>query len=115
MQDGKKGTEKHVLSKKKKKKKEVFLTRPLLGYCTTPPDENKKNPSALMGKQIRASTNDVVIPQIKKSVVQKRNKESNRERAEFIIQKGHNTAIINTERGNSVLAHANQIRSPGQI
>ena len=41
----------------------------------------------------------------------KKNKESNPERAEFIIQKCHNTAIINREKGNSILAHADQIKS----
>ena len=40
----------------------------------------------------------------------KKNKESNLERAEFIMQKDHNTAIINWGKGNSVLAHADQIR-----
>ena len=38
------------------------------------------------------------------------NKELNPERAEFIRQKGYNTAIINREKRNSELAHADQIR-----
>ena len=41
-------------------------------------------------------------------------KESNPERVEFIIQKGHNTAIINTEKGNCILAHADQIKPQGE-
>ena len=44
----------------------------------------------------------------------KKNKESNPERAEFIMQKGYNTAIINRENGNSVLVHADQIRPQGE-
>ena len=44
----------------------------------------------------------------------KKNKESNPERAEFIMQKGHNTVIINKEKGNSILAHADQIRPQGK-
>ena len=44
----------------------------------------------------------------------KKNKESNPERAKFIIQKDHNTARINTEKENSILAHAYQIRSQGE-
>ena len=44
----------------------------------------------------------------------KKNKESNPERIEFIMQKGHNTAIINREKGNSILAHADQIRPQGE-
>ena len=36
-------------------------------------------------------------------------KESNPERTEFIMQKGHNTAIINREKRN-ILTHADQIR-----
>ena len=50
----------------------------------------------------------------KEKVLYKKNKESNPERAEFIIQKGHNTAIINREKGNSILAHADQIRPQGE-
>ena len=30
------------------------------------------------------------------------------------MQKGHNTAIINREKGNSILAHADQIRPQGE-
>ena len=44
----------------------------------------------------------------------KKNKESNPERAGFIIQKGHNTAIINREKGYSILTHADQIRPQGK-
>ena len=40
----------------------------------------------------------------------KPNKESNPERAEFSMQQGHNTSIINTEKGNSILPHTDQIR-----
>ena len=45
-----------------------------------------------------------------KKVWYKKNKESNPERAEFFKQKGHNTAIINREKGNCILAHVDQIR-----
>ena len=44
----------------------------------------------------------------------KKNKESNPERTEFIMQKGHNTAIMIREKGNSILAHANQISPQGE-
>ena len=44
----------------------------------------------------------------------KKNKESNPERSEFIMRKGHNTAIINREKGNSILVHADQIRPQGE-
>ena len=44
----------------------------------------------------------------------KNNKESNPERVEFIMQKGHNTAIINKEKRNSILAHADQIKLLGE-
>ena len=30
------------------------------------------------------------------------------------MQKGHNTAIINSEKENSILAHADQIRTQGE-
>ena len=66
----------------------------------------------IIGRQIRAqltmsySTNE--------KVWYKKNKESNLKRAEFIIQKGYNTAIINKEKGNSILANADQIRPLGE-
>ena len=44
----------------------------------------------------------------------KKNKESNPEREEFTMQKAYNTAIINREKGNSILAHADQIRLLGE-
>ena len=44
----------------------------------------------------------------------KKNKESNPEKAEFIMQKGHSEAIINREKGNSILIYANQIRPHGE-
>ena len=56
-----------------------------------------ESPSALIGRQIRApltmpySTNE--------KVWYKKDKESNPERVEFIMQKGHNTDIINREKG----------------
>ena len=34
----------------------------------------------------------------------KKNKESNPERTEFILQKGHNTAIINKEKGEQYIS-----------
>ena len=76
---------------------DVFLPRLLLSYPTIPYARRLESPSALMGRQIRAlltmsySTNE--------KVWYKKNKESNPERAEFIMQKGHNTAIINREKG----------------
>ena len=60
-----------------------------------------------MGRQIRAS---LTMYSTNEKVRYKKNKESNPERAEFIIQKGHNTAIINREK----LAHANQIKPQGE-
>ena len=65
-----------------------------------------------MGRQIRASlsmsysTNEKAWYKKKKNQIQKR--------AEFIMQKGHNTAIINREKGNSILVHADQIRPQGE-
>ena len=44
----------------------------------------------------------------------KKNKESNPERAEFIMQKSHNTAITKRVRRNSILAHADEIRPQGE-
>ena len=44
----------------------------------------------------------------------KKNKESHPERAELIMQKDHNTAIINREKGNSILTHADLKRLQGE-
>ena len=35
-------------------------------------------------------------------------------KAEFIMKKSHYTAMINREKGNSILAHADQIRLQGE-
>ena len=64
-----------------------------------------------MRKQIRTplelySTNE--------KVCNEKNKESNPERTEFIMQKGHNTAMINREKGNRILAYADQKRPKGK-
>ena len=70
----------------------------LLSYSIILNAERLESPSALMRRQIRApltmsySTNE--------RVWYKKNKESNRERAAFIMQKGHKTAIINREKRN---------------
>ena len=56
-----------------------------------------------MGRQIRALL--TMSYSTKEKVWYKKNKGSNPERAEFIMQKGHNTDIINREKGNSILAH----------
>ena len=44
----------------------------------------------------------------------KKNKKLDAGWAEFIMQKGHNTAIINREKGNSIFAHIVQIRPQGE-
>ena len=44
----------------------------------------------------------------------KNNKESNPESAVYIMQKGHNTTIINREKGNSIFVHVDQIRPQGE-
>ena len=65
-----------------------------------------------MGRQIRALL--TMLYSTNEKMWYKKNKESNPEWAEFIMQKGHNTAIINREKGNSILAHADQIRPQGE-
>ena len=85
---------------------EDFLPRLLLSYRAIPHAGRLESLSALMARQIRApltmsySTNEKVWYQ--------KNKESNPEKAEFIMQKGHNTALINREKENSVLALGEQ-------
>ena len=61
-----------------------------------------------MGRQIRAlitmssSTNE--------SVWYKKDKNSNSEKVNFVVQKGHNIAIL-MKNGQNILAHADQFRS----
>ena len=75
-----------------KEKIEVFLTRLLLSYRTIPHTGRLESPSTLMGRQIRALLTMSYYTSEKKKY--KKNEESNPERAEFIMQKGHNSAII---------------------
>ena len=96
----------------KRKKIKVFLPRMLLSYNTIPHAERLEKPSALMGRQIRTPL--TMLYSTKEKVLYKKNKESNPERVEFIMQKSHNTAIINREKGNHILAHVDQIRSQSE-
>ena len=91
-----------------KEKIEVFLPRLLLSYLTISNAGRLEIPSASMGSQIRAPLTMSYFTNEK--MWYKKNKESNPERVEFVKQKGHNTAIINREKGNGVLAYSDQIR-----
>ena len=90
------------------KKIEVFLLMLLLSYRTIPHAGRLEIPSALMGRQIRAPLTMSYSTNNKEWY--KRNKESNQERAEYIMQKDHHTVMINREKRNSILAHADEIR-----
>ena len=65
-----------------------------------------------MGRQIRVSL--TMSYSTNEKMWYKKNKEWNLEREEFFMQKGHNTQIINREKKNSVLAHADQLRPQGE-
>ena len=65
-----------------------------------------------MGRQIRAPL--TMSYSTKKKCNTKKKKKSNPERVEFIMQKGHNTTIINREKRNCILDHADKIRSQGE-
>ena len=65
-----------------------------------------------MGKQLRAP--QMMTYSTNEKGRYKKNKDSNPERAEFIMQKSHNRAIINREKGNCMLSHADQIRLHGE-
>ena len=95
-----------------KRKKEAFLSRLLLSYYTIPHARRLESPSALMGRQIRALL--TMLYSTNEKMWYKKNKESNQKKAEFIMQKGHNTAIINREKESNILVHANQIRPQGE-
>ena len=95
-----------------KEKIDVFLLRLLLSYRTIAHAGRLESPSALMGRQIRVPL--TISYSTNEKMWYKTNKESNPERAQFIMQKGHNSAIINREKGNSILAHADQIRPQGE-
>ena len=79
-----------------------------LSYRSIPHAGRRESLSTLMGRQIRALL--TMLYSTNEKVWYKKNKESNPEKAEFIMQKSHNTAIINREKGDSILAHADQIR-----
>ena len=96
----------------KRKKIEYFLPRLLLSYHTIPLARRLESPSAFMGRQIRVPL--TIFYSTNEKARYKKNKESNPERTELIMRKGHNAAIINREKGNSILAHADQIRTQGE-
>ena len=101
-----------MISAKRKNASILFLSRLLLSHRTILHARRLENPSALMGRQIRASL--MISYSTNEKVWHKNNKISNPERAEFIMQKGHKTAIINRDKGNSILAHAYKIRPQGE-
>ena len=72
-------------SSQQKDKIEVFLPRLLLSYFTIPHAGRLESPSALMGRQIRAPL--TILYSINQKVWYKKNKESNPEKTEFIMQK----------------------------
>ena len=63
-----------------------------------------------MGRKISAP--QTMSYSTNKKVWYKKNKEPNSKRAGFIMQKGHNTAMINREKGNSILVPK---KAPGRI
>ena len=91
------------------KRKIVFQPRLLLSYCTIPHAGRLESPSALIGRQIRCR-----IPQMKKCGTKKQTKNQIQKGQNVSRKKGHNTTIINREKGNSILAHADQIRPKGE-
>ena len=97
---------------KTKKTPEVFLPRLLLSYRRIPPTGRLESQSALMGSHIRSPL--TISYSINETMWYKNNKESNPKRAEFIMQKWHNTSITNRVKRNSILAFADQIRPQGE-
>ena len=95
-----------------KRKLRRFSTKAVLSYHTIPHAGRQESPSALMRRKIRALL--TVSYSTNEKVWYKKNKESNLERAEFIMQKGHSIAIIDREKENTILAHADQIRPQGE-
>ena len=96
-----------------REKIDIFLPRLLLSYRTIPHAGRLESPSALMGRQIRAPLTMSFATNEK--MWYKRNKDSRPEIVRFLMQKGQNTAIVDKENGNSVLAHADQIRPWGEF
>ena len=66
-----------------------------------------ESPSALVGRQIRA-------PLMMKKGGTKRTKNQIQKGQNWSCKKDTNTAIINREKGSSILAHADQIRFQGK-
>ena len=87
---------------------EAYLPRLLLSYRSIPHAGRKQSPSELMGRQIRAPI--TMSFSTKESVWYKKHKGSDPERAKFLFQKGHNTAILE-KNGQHLLAHADQFRT----
>ena len=81
---------------------EAYIPNFLLSYRTVPHVDRKQNPSTLMCRQTRATITMTFVTEEK--VWCKRNKEAEPDRAKFILQKGHNTAVLGKKRATSIIS-----------
>ena len=97
----------------RKERIEVFLPRLLLRYRTIPHAGRLESPSALRRRQIRVpletsySTNE--------KISYKKNKDSNPERAEFIMQKRPQYSYNKQRKGEQYISPCRLNKAPGRI
>lgn len=87
---------------------EAYLAKLLLNYRATNRSDGRGSPSALMGRQLRSPL--TLSFQIDIPLVYKARPGACGERGRFVVQAGHNTAVITKGDDRPVLVHRDQIR-----
>jgi len=87
---------------------DAYLAKLLLNYRATARRDGRGSPSALMGRQLRSPL--TLTFEIDAPVIYRSRSGAAAEPGQFIVQAGHNTAIIARDGGRPVLAHRDQFR-----
>jgi hypothetical protein len=88
---------------------EAYLAKLLLNYRATARSDGRGSPSALMGRQLRSPL--TLTFEIDAPVIYQARPGAPAETGHFVVQAGHNTAVIDRDGERPVLAHRDQIRT----
>ena len=88
---------------------EAYLAKLLLNYRSTARSDGCGSPSALMGRQLRSPL--TIAFGIDAPIIYQARPGAVAEQGRFVVQAGHNTAVVTTASGRPVLAHRDQIRT----
>ncbi|MEE4247257.1 MAG: RNase H-like domain-containing protein [Kangiellaceae bacterium] len=87
---------------------EAYLAKLLLNYRATARSDGRGSPSALMGRQLRSPL--TLTFEVDAPIVYQARHGAPAEPGHFVVQAGHNTAVIMRGDARPVLAHRDQIR-----